>query len=159
MPAPKFEDLIAEMEDGGVDPTFIERAKEAFAASPLRQELREAKAEAAAAIERAAKAETGVLGGHFEALGIKAKPTAFALPADLDRLDRDAVASWAVDQGLIDPPQPKVADDTLDAQDRIADAAVGAGASALTDQQHAVLAAGSEAEFWSQAEAAGLTAG
>lgn len=158
MPA-KFEDLIAEMEEAGVDPAFIDRAKEAFDASPLRKELKDAKAAEAAAIERASKAENGVLGGHFEALGIKAKPTAFNLPADLDRTDRDAVQAWAVDQGLIEPPQPKVQDQTLDAMDRINDASNGAGQSALTDQAMAALQAGNEAEFWAQADAAGLTTG
>lgn len=159
MPAPKIEDLIAEMESSGVDPDFIERFKEATSASPLRAELKAKDAELAAAVERLAKAENGVLSSTFNALGIKAKPTAFNLPADIDRTDREAVAAWAVDQGLIDPPQPKVGDDVLDAQDRIAAAATGATPSALSDAQQRVLAAGTEAEFWAEAQAAGLTTG
>ena len=157
MPAPKIEDLIAEMEGSGVDPAFIDRFKEATAASPLRKEIADAKAELAAVIERASKAEGGLLAATFTELGIKAKPTAFALPADLDRTDRDAVSAWAVEQGLIDPPQPRVGDDVLDAQERIAQAAVGAGVSALSDRAQAALAANDEESFWAEVEAAGLS--
>lgn len=159
MPAPKFEDLIAEMEEAGVDSAFIERAREAFDASPLRQELKTTKAEVAAAIERAQKAETGLLSSTFKELGITAKPTAFALPADLDRTDRDAVQAWAVDQGLIAPPAPNADSQTLDAYDRIAAASNGAAAAGAAGDPAAALLNPNltEEEFWAQAEAAGLT--
>jgi hypothetical protein len=154
---PKFEDLIAEMEEAGVDPAFIDKTRATFEASPLRQELKQAKEQAQAAIDRANKAENVALTGTFKELGIKAKPTAFALPDDLDRTDRDAVQAWAVEQGLVDPPAPDVPNDQLDALDRVAAASTGAGA-VSADPLAKVIDANSEAEFWAQAEANGLTA-
>lgn len=149
---PKFEDLIAEMEEAGVDPAFIERTRETFEASPLRKELREAKDAAQAAIDRATKAESVALTGTFKELGITAKPTAFALPENLDRTDRDAVQAWAVEQGLIEPPAPAVPGEQLDAMDRIAAASTGAGA-VSADPTARVLSASSAEEFWAEAEA------
>lgn len=154
---PKIEDLIAEMEDAGVDPAFIAKTRETFEASPLRKELKEAKDAAQAAIDRATKAENVALTGTFKELGITAKPTAFNLPDDLDRTDREAVQGWAVEHGLIEPPAPRVAGETLDAMDRIGAASQGAGA-VTADPTAAVVSADSEQEFWAQAEAAGLTA-
>lgn len=157
MPAPKFEDLIAEMEEAGVDPAFIDKAKEAFAASPLRKELADTKAEVAAAIERAQKAESGLLTTTFKELGITAKPTAFNLPDDLDRLDPEAVRGWAVDQGLIAAPEANATDENLDALDRIAAASVGAGASSAADPGAALLNPNlSRDEFYAQAKATGF---
>lgn len=156
MPAPKFEDLIAEMEDAGVDSAVIDKAKEAFAASPLRKELADSKAEVAAAIERATKAETGLLSSTFKELGITAKPTAFNLPADLDRMDPEAVRGWAVDQGLIEPPQANVDEQTLDTLDRVHAASIGAGATA-TDPTAALVDGNlSREEFYATAKAHGL---
>lgn len=150
-----FDDLLEEAAEAGVDPDLIDRFRAASEASPLRKELRETKAQVEAAIERAQKAEQVALATQFKELGIKAKPTAFKLPDDLDVTDSTALQTWAVDQGLIDPPAPKVPDEDLDTLDRIANASN--GASGTVDPADAVINAPSEEEFWRQAEQAGVT--
>lgn len=150
-----FEDLLEEAAEAGVDPDLIDRFRAASDASPLRKEVKDTKAQLEAAIARAQKAEGVALSQQFKELGIKAKPSAFKLPDDLDVTDADALQTWAVDQGLIDPPAPKVPDEHLDALDRIADASN--GATGRVDPTDAVIAAGSEEEFWRQAEQAGVT--
>lgn len=150
-----FEDLLEEATEAGVDPDLIERFRAASDASPLRKELKDQKTQLEAAIQRAQKAEQVALATQFKELGIKAKPSAFNLPADLDVTDTDGLQAWAVDQGLIDPPAPKVSDGHLNALDRIADASN--GASGTVDPVDAVIGAQDEDEFWRQAEQAGVT--
>lgn len=146
MPSNSFEDLLAEAEEVGVDPDLIERLRAASAASPLRAEKKQAEERAAAALERAIKAENAALTSTFEKLGIKAKPSAFNLPEDLDRTDFDAVQGWAVEQGLAEPPKADVPVEHLDAEDRIHAATAGAGgAPSVIDR---ALATDNEDEFW-----------
>lgn len=151
-----FDELLAEAEEAGVASDLIERFRAASEASPLRKELKDTKAQVQAAIERAQKAEQVALATQFKELGIKAKPSAFNLPADLDFTDQDALREWAVDQNLIDPPEPQVPSDHLDALDRVAAASEGATPGRV-NAADVVLQAGSEEEFWREAEAAGLT--
>lgn len=150
-----FEDLLEEAAEAGVDPELIDRFRAASEASPLRKEVRDLRTQLESTIERAQKAEQAALSTHFKELGIKAKPSAFKLPDDLDVTDSEALQTWAVDQGLIDPPAPKVPGEHLDALDRIANASN--GATGQVDPADAVIAADSAEEFWHQAEQAGLT--
>lgn len=152
---PKFEELLAELEERGMDAEDVGRLKEAFEATPLRQELKQTKAEAQAAMERATKAEQAALRSSFEKLGIKAKPEALAIPDTVDRLDHDAVQAWAVEVGLAEPSKPDVPAEELDALDRIAES--GVGASGAVTPSDRLLSAPSEEEFWAEAERAGVT--
>lgn len=152
---PKFEDLIAEAREAGVDADWIANLEAAYDASPLRKELKETKETLQAAIDRANRLEQSALSGTFKELGIKAKPTAFNLPQDLDKTDVEAVKAWAVDQGLIDPPPPPASDGDLAAMERIAQA--GTGSVGAPDAAAALLDPNlSEDEFWQRAEASGL---
>lgn len=151
-----FEELLDEAADAGVDPDLIDRFRAASEASPLRKEVKELRTQVEQATARAQKAESAALSQHFKELGIKAKPSAFKLPDDLDVTDTEALQTWAVDQGLIDPPEPKVSAEHLDALDRVAEAS--AGSTGRVDPTDAVIAAENPEEFWQQAEQAGLTA-
>jgi hypothetical protein len=152
---PKFEDLVAQAREAGVDADWLADLEAAYDASPLRKELKDAKEQLQGAIDRANRLEQSALTGTFKELGIKAKPTAFALPADLDKTDVEQVRTWAVDQGLIDPPPPPAPDADVAAMDRIAMA--GTGSVGAPDADVAAINASSEEEFWQVAEASGLT--
>ena len=150
-----FDELMDEARDAGVDPDWIERVTKASAGSPLRKERDEAKAALEQAITEANRYRTATLNSQFKELGIKAKPDALNIPADLDPLDTEKVRGWAVEMGLADPPPPPTPADEQREHQMMAAASSGAIPPAAHDARAQILAAETEDEFWARAMAAG----
>ena len=151
----KFEDILAEMREQGLDESYADELSKAWQASPLRQA-------AETAAERARKAETALLRSTFKELGISVKPDHLRLPDDLDPTDSDRIKAFAVDAGLLTPdpeptPDPAVTAD-LQAQQRITAATAGAGeVNPDADFQEALNQARNEREVMAVLERFGRT--
>ena len=122
--ARKYEEIIAELRERGLDETSIDELTEAWSASPIRKERD------AIAAERDALRDA-VLSTKFEKFGVKIKPQALQRPSDLDITDDDKLKNWLTDAGVLTPepeptPDPAVTAD-LQAQQRMAAATAGAG--------------------------------
>lgn len=123
--ARKFEEIVAEMTQQGLDESYVSELSEAWSASPIRKERD------AIAAERDALRDA-VLNTKFEKFGVKVKPQALVRPADLDITDDDKVKGWLTDLGVIDqaPAADAAVDADLAAQGRIDTATAGAGSPA-----------------------------
>lgn len=152
-----FDDLLNELADNGVSDDYIDRLRAASAGSPLRKERDEARQLAEQALADAQRYRTAALNSQFANIGIKVKPDALNIPADLDPLDTEKVREWAVGMGLADPPPPAVPAEEQAAHQRVAEAAAGATPTTPSTARDEVLAANSGDEFWAKAEAGGFT--
>lgn len=122
-----FEQLLEEMADAGVDESWIGRLEAASAGSPLRQEIRDLKAERDSLRERTEALTGSVRQQTFKEAGITMNPDLLKLPDDLDVTDVEAVKAWGIEQKLLEP-QPSVSSEELEGQDAITNAGAGAAA-------------------------------
>lgn len=156
-----WEALKRDMQDAGITDDFISRVEAANAASPLRKELGEWKQKAETHAEKAARYERATIGQFLASNGFKGKPDALNIPSDLDPLDQTALQSWAVDMGLIDPPEPSDEDRQRQAEQEAHARVDGASAGTTTagprdEARQKALAAQTEDQFWAAAQEAGL---
>lgn len=149
----KFDDLIQQARDAGVDESWLEQLQDA---SPLRKDNRELEEKLGKAIEREGKYRGAALRGQFNRLGIKIKPDALNIPGELDATDDDAVQAWAVDMGLAEPPPPTVPPTEVDAHRKIDEATRGTTPPTPPDARDEILSSTNEEEFWAKARAAGM---
>lgn len=123
-----FEALIGELEEAGLDESYIDRLKSATAASPIRKERDQFKADLATALAQRDQFRSKALVASFKDLGIKVSPTALRMPDDLDVTDDAALRTWAEGAGLVDPPPVTTASPAeQQAHQQAAAAANGAG--------------------------------
>lgn len=153
----KFEDLLQEAEDAGVDPDWLERLRAASEGSPLRKEKKELETQLQGAIDDRNKFRSFALQSQFKELGVTVKPDVLNIPTDLDPLDSDGVREWAVSMGLAEPPPPATPPEEQDAHQRLVDAAAGGQTPQARTARDEILSANSKEEFYAKARAAGLT--
>jgi len=122
-----FDELITEMEEAGLDDSYIDRLRKASDGSPLRRENAEIRKQAEAALAQANTYKGLVANAQFRELGINIKPEALRTPDDLDWTDQSKVRDWAVSSGLLAPPEPEPdATAEVEGHDRINNAVTGA---------------------------------
>lgn len=156
----KFEELLEEMREAGLDESYISDLENAWKASPIRAERDEARAQAQAALDEANRYRSVVAASRFRDLGIRIKPDALRTPEDLDWTDEDKVRSWAQDSGLIDPAPPagdNISDEERQAHERINESMHGAIPPGVREDVTAQIAAAqSPEEVMALVRAAGL---
>lgn len=152
----KFEDLLEEALDAGVDPEWVERVRAASDGSPLRQEKKQLEQQLKEATENATRYRTAALSGVFSQLGVKVKPDALNIPPDLDPLDAEKVREWAEGMGLAEPAPPATPPEEQDAHQRLVDAAAGGATPQAQTARDEVLSATTKEEFLAKARAAGF---
>lgn len=161
-----FDALIGELEEAGLDESYIDRLRSVTAASPIRKERDAYKADAIAALDRAQRAEAKALAASFRDMGITMKPSALRLPDDLDVTDDDKLRAWATDAGLIAAVQSvdqSMSNEERQAHANVAAASAGATTPPAANSKESLLArldpakGLTEEQFWAEARSAGIT--
>lgn len=136
---------------GQIPDEWIQRIEDTYEASGLRNDVKTHQEKVKQLEEKYRVLQTGLLTDKFKEMGIPGKPTAYSLPDDIDPTNPESIQTWAVDQGLIQPPQT-TDNDTRAVHDRIAAASTdGAGPTiSLDDLDPRKL---SEDEFYEKAAA------
>jgi hypothetical protein len=97
----KFDELLQEMLDAGVQEDFVDRLRQASDGSPLRKERDEA-------VKEAGRLRGFATKSAFSKVGIKVSPEVLSLPKDLDVTDEALVREWAEKHGIVEPePKPE----------------------------------------------------
>lgn len=148
---PSVEEHLNALAEQGTPDEVIAELRKAYEASPIRQERDAARAEATTL--RSKLAET-----NFKAAGVKVNPAALNVPSDLDVTDVEKVKGWAGEMGLVET-KPDTPPEELETHQRIASASTGAGEvpNASEEARNKAMNATTEAEFWANAHASGLT--
>jgi hypothetical protein len=135
---------------GEIPDEWIKRIEDTYEASGLRNDVRTER-------ERAQKLETdlrslriGLLTDKFKEMGIPGKPTAYSLPDDMDPTNIESIQSWAVEQGLITPPQT-TEPASREVHDRISQASNEGGNSSIPSSEELDPRKMSETEFYEHA--------
>lgn len=146
MPNDLDDDFDDDTPDHGESPTIKQMRSEIRS---LQKQLKDAADAGARAAQLERELTLTKLGANME------DPKAKYLP-QTDNVDE--LKQAAIDLGLVEAPKPDVPPEEVAAHQRIAAASTGADPSA-PDPLAGALNATSEAEFWAQAEAAGMVQG
>lgn len=149
MATDKYTKFIEDAQASGEIPEeWIDRIKDTYEASGLRNDYRTERERATALEAQLATLRNGLLVDRFKAMGIPGSPTAYSLPADLDPTDPEKLETWAVDMGLVQR-QSTTTPELRSTHDRIA-AASNEGSEPAAPP---ITGNESEEEFWAKAQA------